>query len=302
MIQLINYREYFCLKVLASWCLVLTILCLCIVYSTRGWAVGDVIDCYGDSSKGHQNFKENFDRNPGDLIATYNLGINYLCMDRLSEGIQYIQLASDRGHIQATYLMAVFYESDGTFDSQHEVTKKNIDQTIYYYNKADQQIKNAIEYPYGIHEDMYYLENRNHTRAQVAVNLPCMYFNQYSQQLYKMKMHQNQSSIEDIDPKLQLDMFRSLISMREFSQKCLNEPLPPAWLADEIHIREVEQIQCQAMNEFANYALSAEIKRRAIKKQCQESLGACSAYINITSQLIEKFHIMRNQVLSVSFF
>ena len=262
----------------------------------RAGAVGNIIECYGDPLKWHQNAYDNFHRNHDDVIAAYNLGISFLCLDNIPEGIEHIKLASQKGHIQATYLMALFYETDKTFDHRHQVTDAHLDDAISYYKIAAEQMKAAEEYPYGIHEDMSALEHRHHTRSQVAARLPCMYFNKYSQEIDGLP---RQEYLHPPHGVRRSHTIQSLLEMKTFADECLAQAFPPPWLTGEVQVRQAQQTQCQAMSNFANQALYLEMQRLQTAQKCTGLLKNCRPYQKVMHQLVGLFHTMQHQVYSV---
>lgn len=264
------------------------------ITSTKAFAIGSMVYCYGDPEIWNRNANEIFARNPQSAIAAYDLGLSFLCMDEISKGIHYLKKASDRKHIQATYLLAVFYETDASFKPIHQYTKTKLDKAIYYYDLAERQINAAEDYPYGTYQDMYYIEQREHTSTKVFVTLPVLYFTQFQReinQLMKQEHFTNISSAKTV---------KSLLAMQKFSSKCLSRPFPAKWLSKEQYIRKIQQVQCQAMWDFSEQAIPLEKKRLGLAVQCYKQLrNTCSEHNIITFQIANLFNTMRETVLSV---
>ena len=263
-------------------------------------AHGNLLHCYGDPAVWNRNARDIYFRNPQSAVAAYNLGMSFLCMDRIPEGIHYIELASQGKHIQATYLLALFYERDGTFDSKHELTHKALDKTIFYYNQTEKQIEAAAEYPYGIHEDMYSIEQREHTSIKVFLNLPILYFNKFSRELNHLLAKETRIGHPVSYPEAG-ETVKSLSNMQLFAHKCIQRPHPANWLHDEVRRWQVQQIQCQAMLHFAEEAIPLETERLALAGYCRLFKDShCMLHDAVSHQLVDLFGIMQQQVESVS--
>ena len=261
----------------------------------------EISKCYGDPVIWNKNAFKTFRSNTEDSIAIYNLGMSFLCMEQLEQAVKYFKKASQKGHIQATFWLALYYETDKTLDLSHDVTTIYLDKVIYYYRLAHTQIAQALEYPYGIHEDMYALENRHHTSAKVAISLPNMYFNYYSYILNKLLnqgfivYHVNYSSSRST--------INLLLSMKNYADDCLRRPFPAQWLKEEVEIRKNQQIQCLAMSDFATRALPLEVQRLQIAtSQCRGALKSCPPHNKIMQQLVVLFKKMKTKALSVTIY
>ena len=287
-----------------------------LIYSTQVFAIGNLLHCYGDSEVWNQNAQQIFnttvertknrtfkEKTQLLAIASYDLGLSFLCKENIPEGVKYLEIASQKYHIQATYLLALFYETGSTFDMRHTtITNHELQKAIYYYNEAEQQIERADDYPYGIHEDMFFIEQREHTSAKVFVNLPRQVFNKFSRELnIYLRQERMLDRQLDISP---VKTVRSLFAMRNYADKCLSRPFPATWLRGKVRIRQIQQTQCQAMGDFAIQAIPLEARRLQLADRCRHwsVASSCAEHDIVTGKLIKLFNIMENQVLSVSLY
>ncbi len=294
--QMINNKLHCCM------------LSVTILFSYMCWAIpapysphAELSKCYGDPVIWNTNAFKTFRHNNEDSIAIYNLGMSFLCMEQLEEAIKYLKKASQKGHIQATFYVALYYETDKTLDLSHKVTATHLDKVIYYYKLAHSQITQASEYPYGIHEDMYVLEPRHSTKAKVFISLPNMYFNYYSYMLNKLI--KQKSYIYTVNYTHHQSTTDLLLSMKAFADDCLRQSFPAPWLKKEVEIRKKQQIQCLAMSDFATRALPLEVQRLQVANtQCAGHLKNCLPHNEIMNQLVVLFKKMKTQALSVTIY
>lgn len=286
-----------------------------LIYSTQVFAIGNLLYCYGDPEVWNQNAQDIYNRAVKRLkdrnfegktqilaISAYDLGLSFLCMENIPEGVKYLEIASDNSHIQAIYLMALFYETGATFNMGHKPTNSELVKAIHYYNKAEKQIEWADDYPYGVHEDMYFIERREHTSAKVFVNLPLAIYNKFS---IELRDHLRRERI--FGPMISnypSKTVQSLFAMQDSADRCLNQPFPASWLRGEMKIRQIQQTQCQAMWDFAIQAIPLETQRLQLAERCYHWSvdNSCEQHEVKAGQLVELFKVMRDQVLSVSLY
>ena len=256
-------------------------------------AVGDMIHCQAhDNMEDYNEFKEILSRDPGSTPIMFTLGIKALCFDRIQEGMAYMQRASDMGHVDATDTIAIYYSSDGTFDSANGITKdqKNYDATIYYYEKAADLIESANNYPKGVSDDQDSLENENHTSANVFTQLPFVYYMGY--------VHAMIEILNSSEKLLYEDSIEVLEKMRHSADRCLRRPALSEWQSEKERIYRAMQVQCQARKDFAAQSIPLEKKRMRVARNCSGPLGDCPEHKEITDQIIHLSDIMGAKIRS----
>ncbi|MDE0119070.1 MAG: hypothetical protein OXM55_03580 [Bdellovibrionales bacterium] len=245
------------------------------------------INCSSASGDYEGNLKV-FKTFPNDLTVIHTLGINAYCTGREEEGIKYIERASDGGHIKASNVMALYYETD---NGSVTLTKDPVhfDKMLFYYERAATQIELASNYPEGTTEDMPYLEEHNRTSAKIFVSLPYQYYKGYGRALGATL----RGDIEYVDTE------EVVYKMRESSERCLRRPSLAVWKDDRGVIAHALRVHCQAMWDFANDALSLEEERIRVAKNCSVALRECSAHKKIMDQLKQLAIEMKDKSKSV---
>ena len=269
---------------------------LCLVASGYAAAVGDMIRCDADdrSIEKYNKFKGILQNEPGNTSVMFTLGIRSFCLNKTQEGMAYMQRASDNGHVDATDTVAMYYYSDGTFDSNNGLTEdqKNYDATIYYHEKAVDLIESAPNYPEGVNDDQVSFEKDTRTSAYVFTQLPFIYYMGYVRAMIEIT-----SSSEKL---LYEDSIEVLNKMEDSSDRCLRRPALSQWQSKRDRTYRAMQIQCQARKEFAAQSIPLEQKRMRVARNCSGPLGDCPEHKEIVDQLIDLSNIMTNRVDSAS--
>ena len=252
---------------------------LCLVASGYAVAVGDMIDCSDSSFEDYRTHKRIYQNDPNDEGKAYIVGIEALCLDKIQEGMAYMQRASDNGHVAATKVVANFYYSDGTFDNTNGLTEDQTkyDATIYYYERAADQIESAPNYPRGVNEGQPYLESVNRTSAYVFADLPNIYYMGYVYALSDI--------VYSSEKLLYEDSIEVLNKMEDSADRCLRRPALSQWGSKRDRTYRAMQIQCQARKEFAAQSIPLEQKRMRVARNCSGPLGDCPEHKEIVNQL-----------------
>ena len=265
---------------------------LFLVFSGYVGAVGDMIDCSDSSLEDYQTHKRIAQKNPNDSVQAYVVGIEALCLNRIQEGMAYMQRASDMGHVGASDAIAIYYYSDGTFSNANGITKdqKNYDATIYYYERAAEQIESAPNYPKGVNEDQDSLENENRTSAYVFTQLPYVYYMGYVHAMIEIT-----SSSEKL---LYEDSVAVLEKMQDSANRCLRMPALYEWHNRRERTHRAMQLQCQARRDFASQAIDLEQERIKVARDCSGPLGDCLKHQEIVDRLIYLSNVMDDKISS----
>ena len=267
---------------------------LFLVFSGYVGAVGDMIGCDADdrSIESYNKFKRINQNNPGNTAVMFTLGIRAFCLNRIQEGMAYMQRASDNGHVSATKVVADYYYSDGTFSNANGITKdqKNYDATIYYYERAAEQIESAPNYPKGVNEDQDSLENENRTSAYVFTQLPFIYYRGYVSAIMEI-LNSSQKLLYE-------DSVAVLEKMQDSANRCLRMPALYEWHNRRERTHRAMQLQCQARRDFASQAIDLERERIRVARDCSGPLSDCPKHKEIVGQLVNLSNIMGDRVRS----
>ena len=266
----------------------------CLVFSGYAGAVGDMIGCSNSSFEKYQTHKRIYQNDPNDNVKAYIVGIKALCLDKVQEGMAYMQKASDMGHVNATNTIAMYYYSDGTFDKSDGFTEdqKNYDATIYYYERTAKLIESDPNYPKGVNRDQDSLENQHRTSAYVFTQLPFVYYMGYVRAILEI--------INSSEKLLYEDSIEVLKNMRHSADRCLRRPALSEWGSKRDRTYRAMQIQCKARKEFAAEAIPLEEKRMRVARNCSGPLGDCREHKEIVNQLVELSNVMGDKVGSAS--
>lgn len=259
-------------------------------------AAGDLIGCSDASVEEYNRIIDFLQKHPNDPLMLYSAGLNAICLKTTQDGMSYMQKASDLGHPQASYVIALYYETDGALDRSASLThnQEYIDSMLYYYERTQNQIESVgSQYPEGTTEDMPYLERNNHTSAAVFIQQPELHYQLYGRAL---------GEILDSSEKLEFtDSIEILTRMRESAETCLERQPLSAWQEKKIHVYNVMQVKCRAYRDFAQNALPLEAERIRVAKTCSAPLSECQQHQDIINQLIDFANVLSSDVNSISF-
>ena len=268
---------------------------LALAFSGFAGAVGDFINCSTTSLEDYQIHKRIAQKDPNDSAKAYIVGIEALCLDKIQEGMAYMQQASDMGHVQASYVMQAYYKTDGQLNRTEKKTKnqENFDAMIYYAERTANQIERAVNYPDGVNEGQPYLEKVARTSAYVFTFLPGFYYTGYIRAINSIM-----ASEEKI---IYADILETLAKMEDSAERCLARPALSAWGTKKSHTIQAMRVKCQAMKEFAHRASILEQERSSVVNQCTAPLKECPEHQEIINELVSLVKEMRNQTTSISF-
>ena len=267
---------------------------LALAFSGFASAVGDFINCSGSDIASYTTNVRIAQGNSNDIVTAYNAGTDALCLDKMQEGMAYMQQASDMGHVQASYVMYVYYKTDGQLNRTVKQTKdqENFDAMIYYAERTANQIERAVNYPDGINEDQPYLEKVARTSAYVFTSLPGFYYTGYIRAINSIMGSEEKIIYEDA--------LETLAKMEYSADRCLARPALSAWGTKKSHTIQAMRVQCQAMKEFAHRASILEQERNSVVSQCTAPLKECPEHQEIINELVNLVKEMRSQTTSIS--
>ncbi len=268
----------------------ISVLILSLVFSLNSFGYKDMIHCNFFNEKSYSDSKWYIQRHPDDVHSMRIVAQSAFCIGKEQEGLDLLKRLSSMGNVQATYLLGNYYESDRTFESKNWLTQDrpgyqtDFDATLYYYEKAADQIMSAVNYPYGLNPDQPALEDNNTTSAKVFVNLPNFYYEGY------MRAVENTLADSKRGKRVSYtDTMSVLVKMREWSEQCLKRPpLVHVWKTRPGTADAMKE-NCQEMNNFAVEAIPLEKQRiNIVKNQCKAVLlHECPKHQNIFNQITE---------------
>ena len=266
------------------------IVCFGFLFSLNAFAVGDLVGCGLASQDGYDQSHILVKMYPNDISKIYNLGIEALCLRKKQEGMAHLQKASDMGHAVASHLIGLYYKTDGTLDSSSRLTKdqKNYDATIYYFERAAEQIEKDSNYPDSI-VDVSHIEGQTLTSAKVFVTLPYLYYEGYNRAIGDILKTGVSYS----------DTFAVLTKLRDSAERCLRRPSLSVWKEKREEMGHSLKVQCQALKDFVERAFTLEQNRIAEAKNCTVPLKKCVKHQNIINQLIRLANEMWGTLNSV---
>ena len=267
-----------------------------VCFSSVAGAVGDMIGCENATMADYKDEVDFLQRNPNNLIMLYGAGHNAICLQKIQEGMSYMQRASDLGHPHASYIIGHYYSTDGAFDYSTPLThnQEHIDSMLHYYERAQKQIESVgSQYPKGISDDIPFLEGNSRTSAVLFPRVPDLYY-----QLYARAIGEIVNSSEKLEFTDSLDI---LTRMRDSAERCLERPALSVWRERKAHTHNAMQIKCRAYSEFAHQSLPFEAERIEVAKSCSAPLSECKEHQDIIDLLIDLSNVMSSEVNSVDF-
>ena len=250
--------------------------------------IGNLFTCgAGNDQKSYDANHEYLKKFPNDVMMIYGLGIDALCIGKTDEGMEHVENASDGGHIMASRIMALYYRTDGTFNSsQFTEDPENFDKMLFYYERTAKLIESNNSYPEGTTDDMPYLEEQGRISARIFTALPRSYYYGYGMALEDIL----RSEVDVTDTE------KVLRRMQNAAERCLERPALSVWNDDKDMIAKALQLRCQAMKDFASGALDLETTRIVLAKQCAVPLGECPEHQNIINELVALANVMWAQL------
>ena len=259
-------------------------------------AVGNMIGCSDANLADYKEAVAFLQRNPDNIIVLYGAGHNAICLQKVQEGMSYMQRASDLGHPQASYIIAQYYETDGALDHSSPLThnQEHIDAMLYYYERAQKQIESVgSQYPEGLSDDVNFLEGHDRTSAFLFTRMPDLHYLLYARAI---------GEILDSTEKLEFtDSIEILTRMQESAETCLERQPLSVWREKMVHTHNAMQVKCRAYREFAQNALPLEAERIRVAKTCSAPLSECQQHQDIINQLIDFSNVLSSDVNSIGF-
>ena len=264
-----------------------------VLFSSNGAVGANLIRCEGDSQQKYNEYRPVYEKDPGDIVNIYIMGIAAICINKIQEGMALLERSADGGHVQTNYYMGVYYEKDRSFDLSKPFTKdpENFNAMLFYYNRAADLIEGNPQYPEGTTEDMPEFEEKNRISARVFVLLPDIYFRGYSIALDKI--------LKDAERTEYTDTLEVLNKMRVASERCLQRPALAVWKHKQGEIGNTLRVRCGAYRDFAIDAFPLEKERLGVARQCAGPLKECSEHQEIMNTLIGLANTMFEALYSV---
>ena len=261
------------------------------LFSLNAFSVGDLISCTSDDNLNEYNELHQLIKKSSNIALVYNLAITSLCLGKTNEGMSHLQKASDSGHIAATYLLALYYEHNQTFDSsKFRSNVQDLNNAIHYYTKAAQRIGSLKNYPKGATADMEYIESVDYTSYLIFKNLPDLYLTGYF------------LAIEDITNNntevFYTDTLDVLSNIRATAIMCVERPSLSVWKGKRDMIYKAQQIKCEALLRFAEAVYPLEQQRIQIAQHCRVPSNKCTEHQEIVAQIDQFIDRMFNQMNS----
>ena len=248
---------------------------LALSFSAYAEFVGNIVKCKGGNVY-HKRI-EYLKKHPNDVMMIYSTGVNALCLGKEQEGMHYVEKASFSGHVVASRLTGMYYETDRTLALDHGLTTdpENFNATIYYYERAASQIEENPLYPEGTTEDMPEFEERLHISARVFKSLTYLYYTGYIRAIKDILRTNNEYS----------DLTEVLVKMYNSAERCLRRPALAVWKSKRQAVWNTLQVHCGAMRDFAEEVLVLERERVAATDRCTGSLSECPEHKEIVDQI-----------------
>ena len=228
---------------------------------------------------------------PNDPVRYYMAGLSSYCAGRAEEGVNYLIGASNMGHIAASYILGLYYRTDGIFDISQGITKvqKHYNASIFYYERAAEAIASNINYPEDAHRDIPEIEQKTYMSVRTYLSLITLYYEGYSRALGDMLTN----NVSYTDTK------EILKKMMTVAERCLKRPSLSIW-EKETQIFHSKQVICQAQKTFAESALVLEGHRIEAANKCGDTpLSGCNEHQSIIDQLIQISRERGNVIRSV---
>ncbi len=261
-------------------------LAVVLAFSYSSFAV-NLIRCEGKDLQEYNEYKPVYEEDPGNVQKIYDMSVRAICVNKMQEGMTFLERSADGGHVQANYFMGVYYEKGQSFDLLKLFTEdpEHFNAMLFYYNRAADLIESNPQYPEGTTEDMPYLEEHNRISAKVFSFLPGFYYDGYSRAIGKILKNAQKTEYTDT--------LEVLGKMHNSAGRCLRRPALAVWKHKQGEIGHALQVRCGAMRDFAESALSLEEERLRIARQCTVPLKECSEHQKIINTLIGLANTMR---------
>ena len=241
-----------------------------VLFSLSVFAEMTFLPCHEVTPQSYDEYKPVYENDPGNVRKIYNMSVKAICLGKMDEGMTLLERSSDGGHVEGSFYMGVYYETDKTFDINRNVTKdpENFNASLFYYERAVAQIEANPNYPEDTYSNVPYLEEHNQTSVQAFTMVPTMYFEGYSNAIKDMLNNRV----------VYTDTLEALEKMKQSSEQCLARPSLSVWKEKQEHAYQVMQVRCKAMRDFSIQVYPLEQKRIGIAEACVGSLEDCSEH------------------------
>ena len=247
-----------------------------VLFSLSVFAEMNFFTCHDVTQQSYDEYKLVYQDDPGNVKKIYSMSIEAICLGKMAEGMTLLERSSDGGHVEGSFYMAVYYETDKTFDNNGNITSdpENFNSALFYYKRAVAQIEANPNYPEDTYSNIPYLEEHNQTSVQAFTMVPTMYFQGYINAVNDM--------LNNVDRVVYIDTLESLERMKQSSEQCLARPSLSVWKEKQRHAYQVMQVRCQAMWDFSTQIYPLEQERMEIAEECVGSLEDCPKHVSIT--------------------
>ena len=261
-------------------------------FSLNVFAEMTFLPCHEVTQQSYDEYKPVYENDPGNVKKIYSMSVKAICLGKMAEGMTLLERSSDGGHVEGSFYMAVYYETDKTFDTiNRNITKdsENFNASLFYYKRAVAQIEANPNYPEDTYSNIPYLEEHNQTSVKVFTTVPIMYYKGYINAVNDM--------LNNVDREVYIDTLEALEKMKQSSEQCLARPSLPVWKEKQEHAYKVMQVHCQAMRDFSIHVYPLEQKRIRIAEECVSSLKYCSEHNTVVyneiapllTKMVEKY-------------
>lgn len=246
------------------------------VFSLNAFSVGNAIKCTSENNLQAYNRLHKLKKGSSDSGIYYSLAITSLCIGKEAEGMSHLQKASDMGHVGATYLLGVYYNTNKTFDlSKNADSPENWNAAVHYYEKAAATIEGISNYP---DEVMEFHERVSQTSYYVFTNLLTIYFNGYSVAVGEI--------LNSVERMSYIDTLEVLQKLRNTAIRCLERPALSAWKEKKALVYESQQIRCLASLNFVEAVFPLEQQRIQVAQNCRVvPLSGCSEHQQVVNEI-----------------
>ncbi|MDE0333259.1 MAG: hypothetical protein OXL41_15500 [Nitrospinae bacterium] len=228
---------------------------------------------------------------PNDPVRYYVVGLSKYCKGKISEGINYMEKASDMGEITASYALGLYYGSDKTGDVSKMVPEiqENYDAALFFYERTANLIESTPHYPQGVHVDLPGVEGNVFMSVRTFLSLSQLYYTGYSRALGDM-LEKNVSYTDTI---------KVITNIQTSAERCLRRPSLSVWKGRQSEITHSRRVICGAYKAFAEKAFVLETRRKEVALQCENSLKDCAAHKAVFGEIVKEAQKLSKATFSV---
>ncbi len=243
----------------------------------------EMLDCHIYNSDTEKKWQSDLQSDPNNTSILRTLGMNIICLGRVSEGLSYILQAVDLGDPIAATIISSYYSSDKTFKNGFTTNNlSSFDTAIYYLTKATRLIEQDVHYPKG-YDALY--ESQTYISVRMFVNLANLYYIKYG---------------KNLEGVFATDTLETISYLADVSKRCLSRFPLPIWGERQADVYSVTQTKCQAYLDFTQEVLPLEKSRLHIVNRCEDA-QKCPEYPHIMQAILDAFRKNFEKINSVFF-